>query len=371
MEYILLLLVMSVAFFNGANDVSKGVATLHGSGLTGYRGALLWGTVWTAAGGLAAFFIASGLLKVFTSGIVSEQANPTAAFSVAIAAGVTIWLVLATRAGMPVSTTHAIVGAVCGAALVALGPSGILWGSLGSKIILPLIVSPLAALAVITVIYKGGTALLGALSGYCLCLEFKEKVCCTPASNGRLAATVTWVEPGVEVGATEKCVENGVSPLRLNFNDMVHWASSAMISFARGLNDTPKIVAVLAAAAVFFKGDMKVFFLPATAAMALGGYFRGLRVTETLSEKITDMDRNDSVIANLTTAGLVVFASRLGMPVSTTHVSSSSIVGIGLKRENGAFNRKVVFEMLISWAVTLPVAGAVSAAVYLMLSAFA
>ena len=118
----------------------------------------------------------------------------------------------------------------------------------------------------------------------------------------------------------------------------------------------------------FVARDVTVITLLAVLAMGLGSYLKGLRVTETLSEKVTTMDRNDSVIANLVTAFLVVFASKFGVPVSTTHVSSSSIIGIGLRRNGGGINRRVVYEMLAAWVVTLPVAGILSGVVYLGLS---
>ncbi len=118
----------------------------------------------------------------------------------------------------------------------------------------------------------------------------------------------------------------------------------------------------------FVARDVTVITILAVLAMGLGGYLKGLKVMKTLSEKVTAMDRNDSVIANLVTAFLVVFASKFGVPVSTTHVSSSSIIGIGLRRDRGGINRRVVYEMLLAWVVTLPVAGILSGVVYLGLN---
>lgn len=368
MDSILLILVLSMAFYNGANDVSKGVSTLYGSGLCGYRGALFWGTVWTLAGGLTAIFMASGLFKVFSNGIVSDDLNLTVNFSMAVATGVSMWVLLATRTGMPVSTTHSIVGAILGPVLLSFGPSNILWQSLGFKIIIPLLLSPLAALLITAVIYKSGYSLLSRFSRYCLCFETKESECCVAAAEGQLAARCVDTVPSAVAGTVEECSRGLASSVRMDVNDIVHWISSALISFARALNDTPKIVAVLFASAAFTGGDLKLVFMLATLSMGLGSYFKGARVTETLSKKITAMDRHDSVIANLSTAFLVVFASRFGMPVSTTHVSSGSIIGIGLKREDGMVNKKVICEMLLAWVVTLPAAGTISAIAFMVLN---
>lgn len=367
MDTILLLLVVSMAFYNGANDVSKGVATLCGSGLCGYRTALLWGAVWTVAGGVTAFFLASGLFKVFSNGIVSSDLALTVNFSMAVAIGVSTWVLLATKAGMPVSTTHSIVGSICGPVLLFSGPSKILWASLGYKILIPLLLSPVAAILITFVIYKTGYALLARFSRYCLCIETRENACCDAAGDGQTVAYNSQVSLA-KAGTVDDCTEELGSSLRMDFNDMLHWISSALISFARALNDTPKIVAVLFASSILAESNMKLVFLFAALFMGLGSYLKGARVTETLSKKITAMDRHDGVIANTATALLVVFASKFGMPVSTTHVSSGSIIGIGLRRSGSMVNKKLIYELLLAWVVTLPAAGIISGIAYLLLN---
>lgn len=365
-DYLLLLILLLVSFFNGTNDVSKGVATLVGSGLCRYRGALLWGSLWTIAGGVAAFFVASTLLKVFSTGILAGDVDLTVSFSIAVGTGVFLWVLFATRCGMPVSTTHSIVGAVCGPVLLTLGPSKILWGSLGYKIIAPLLLSPFLALLLTLAIYKTGYGILSKFSRYCLCFGPVRISSCENINGNSVTAFCETEAIVVKAGEVKQCEEGLASPMRLDFNDIAHWLSSGLISFARGMNDTPKIVAIMFASAAFVDTNLRPLFLLAIVAMGLGGYLQGRRVTETLSKKITGMDRNDSVIANLCTAVLVVFASRLGMPVSTTHVSSSSIIGIGLRRDVRGINKGVIYEMILAWVVTLPVAGVISTVVYLI-----
>ncbi len=365
-EYLLILVVVLVAFFNGTNDISKGVATLVGSGLCKYRVALLWGTVWTVAGGLLSFFVASALLKVFSAGLIASDVELTTSFSIAVGSGVFLWVLFATRYGMPVSTTHSIVGAVCGPVLLTMGPDKIVWGTLGYKIMAPLLLSPFLALLLTLFVYRTGYAILSRLSEYCLCFGPTKVLRCGPAVGTTAITSFKAETLAVQAAEISECDERLDSPTRLDFNDITHWFSSGLISFARGMNDTPKIVAIMFASAAFTDIDRRLLFLMVIVAMGLGGYLYGTRVTETLSEKITDMDRNDSVIANLCTALLVVFASRLGMPVSTTHVSSSSIIGIGLKRNAIGINRRIIYEMLTAWAVTFPVAAGISAIVYLI-----
>ena len=100
--------------------------------------------------------------------------------------------------------------------------------------------------------------------------------------------------------------------------------------------------------------------------VALGGLLNARRVAETMSNKITDLNHGQGFSANLVTGFLVIFASNLGVPVSTTHVSVGSIFGIGLV--TGKRNTKVIGSILLSWVITLPVAMAFSALAYLLLA---
>lgn len=101
--------------------------------------------------------------------------------------------------------------------------------------------------------------------------------------------------------------------------------------------------------------------------MGLGGAFAGFKVTETLALKVTSMTPVQGFSANLVTAFLVIIASRLGVPVSTTHVGSSAIIGMGLQRDARSVNWRAVRDMLLAWIVTLPVAGLIAAAVFALL----
>lgn len=113
---IIFVLTMALAAANGANDVSKGIATLAGSGVTRYRTAILWGAATTLAGALVSGLFAERMMKLFTSGIVSAKPNP--AFTLAVICGTVGWVTIATVTRLPVSTTHAIIGSLLGAALL-------------------------------------------------------------------------------------------------------------------------------------------------------------------------------------------------------------------------------------------------------------
>jgi PiT family inorganic phosphate transporter len=101
--------------------------------------------------------------------------------------------------------------------------------------------------------------------------------------------------------------------------------------------------------------------------MGLGSYFGGLRVTEVLAEKVTRMNHAEGLTANLTTSSLVLVSGSLGLPVSTTHVSSSAIIGIGLLKGVDAIRWTTVRDMVLAWVVTLPASALLACLAYLIL----
>ena len=121
--------------------------------------------------------------------------------------------------------------------------------------------------------------------------------------------------------------------------DTFHWLTSGLTCFARGLNDTPKMAFLLIGFS--FIGGTSVTTMTGLAfglvavSMGIGSFLGGRKATEVLAEKVTRMDHQEGFTANLTTAVLVTAAAYLGLPVSTTHVSSSAIIGMGLRKQCG------------------------------------
>lgn len=311
-----------LAYANGANDVSKAIATLAGSGGANYRRAIAWGTVYTVAGALCSVLVASALVGTFTNGFIASGAHETDVFALAVVLGAILWVLLATRIAMPVSTTHAITGAIVGVGAVAVGVGSIRWSAIVRKVALPLVISPFLALALALVVY--------------------------------LFIHVTFAHR----------IQRTLSGL--------HWLSSGTTSFARGLNDTPKIVALGVTFYLITQRNATYqtpywFFALVALSMGAGSILSGLRVTKTLAEKVTTMDHTEGFAANLTTAALVAVASNLGLPVSATHVSSGAIIGIGLHKGVMSVNWRVVRDMALAWVVTLPLAGLLGVLVYLAL----
>ncbi|MGH9613836.1 MAG: inorganic phosphate transporter, partial [Bryobacteraceae bacterium] len=133
--------------------------------------------------------------------------------------------------------------------------------------------------------------------------------------------------------------------------DGLHFLSAGVVSFARGLNDTPKIAAMLL---VIKALDIRLGMALIAIAIALGGLLSAARVAETMSDRITVMNHGQGFSANLATGILVILASLYGLPVSTTHVSVGALVGIGLTGRQANF--QIVGRILLSWLLTLPCA---------------
>ncbi len=316
---LLIAAVAFVAFTNGANANSKGVASLYGSDTTSLNVALWWGTAMTFAGSLAAVFLAEGLIKKFSGkGLVADDLLQSESFVLAVAMGAALTSFIATRLGFPVSTTHALVGALSGAGLAGRGLAGTHFEALWLNFAYPLLFSPVVA------------ALMGGVAYWTL-------------RHFRLA-------PGA----------------RNRWLDLAHFSSAGAASFARGLNDTPKMAALLLTvpqlnvrSAIFLIGIM----------IAVGGLMDARKVAETLGKKVTGMTPGQGFAANLVTSVLVTTASFHSLPVSTTHVSVGALLGMGASTRQAKWRK--VAEILVAWVTTVPCAGIIAAVCYWIISALA
>lgn len=364
-------LLAGLAFANGSNDVSKGIATLAGSGVTTYRTAILWGTAWTVVGGVLAVFISSAMVKTFNGILANDsgtvQQSPTLA--IAVMTGAMIWVLFASKAGLPVSTTHAIVGGLCGVGLAAKGWDGIQWSTLLSKVVIPLGLSPVVAMGVAFILFPATRWLLKGWSGHCLCVVPAQQGHFVVDPTGSIAMRFSTTGMRTVVDSRE-CDEPQVLSMRVG-PDTFHWITSGLTSFARGLNDTPQMAFLLIGFS--FIGGTSVTNMTGLAfglvavSMGIGSFLGGRKVTEVLAEKVTQMDHQEGFTANLTTTVLVSAAAYLGLPVSTTHVSASAIIGMGFRKGIDEVRWKTVWEMFAAWILTLPIAGLLSAGCWSLL----
>ncbi|OGB26594.1 MAG: hypothetical protein A3I66_17275 [Burkholderiales bacterium RIFCSPLOWO2_02_FULL_57_36] len=350
MEILLIPVALFLAFGNGANDNFKGFATVWGSDTLSYRSALLLATVATVAGSLLSLFLAQELVQQFSGkGLLPDVIVGAPQFIVSAGIGAALTVMIATRTGLPISTTHALIGGLVGAGLAA-SPGEVQFGRLWNTFLLPLLLSPVIA------------ASLGIVAYRLLRLRPEKKDCaCVLAPAQDLvpgAAAISIAAPRLVIAEGAACDALAAPAARFSIAhslDRLHIFSAGLICFARGVNDTPKLAALLIAAHLV-NAEGSVLLIAAV--MAAGGLLLARRVAETMSRRITRMDHTQGVAANLITATLVLSASQLGLPVSTTHVSVGSIAGVGAGADT--LNRDMLRSVLLSWIATLPMAAGIA-----------
>ena len=346
MEIILIGIALFLAFGNGANDNFKGFATVWGCGLLNYRRALVLATLATVAGSLVSLLLAQTLVAQFTGrGLVPD------AVAAVIRKGA--------RAGLPVSTTHALIGGLIGAGLAERGGE-MRYGALAGLFLLPLLASPLLAAALGTLASRAmrlRPANCATRDCACLIAPAPDFVAQGDGSLA-LASTAVSSAPTLVIAADAQCRRQPGLIARLalpDLGDRAHILSAAAICFARGVNDTPKLAALLLAGQIM--GAATAVFAIA-AVMGAGGIVYARRVAETMSRRVTRLDNGQGLAANLITALLVLLASKFGLPVSTTHVSVGAIAGVGAAA--GTLDRTTVRNIALAWIITLPMAAAVA-----------
>ncbi len=299
-----------LAYGNGANDNFKGVATLYGSGVCSYRTALIWSTLTTALGSLSALVLSHGLIAAFSGkGLVPNHLVGRDIFVLSVAVASATTVILATRLGLPISTTHALTGGLLGAGLMATSGE-INFQILGLSFFLPLLLGPLLSMILSSSAY--------------LILRYL--------------------------------------PERLSYKHL-HFLSGGIVCFSRALNDTPKIAAILLIGE-FISPNFAMISIGVL--MALGGALNSKRIAETMSHKISNIKPAQGLCANLVTGSLVILASLLSLPVSTTHVSVGTIVGIGTITKTAHW--KNILPIFLAWITTLPISAIISAFIFNILN---
>ncbi len=367
---LLTLAVFWLAYSNGANDNFKGVATLYGSGAVSYRAALSLATIATLAGSVLSILLAGALAESFSGkGLVPSELGGSGALLISVAAAGAATILLATFLGMPTSTTHALTGALAGIALI-VGHGQARLAGLWESFFMPLLVSPFLAVGGAALLYpllRAARRRLGITRQTCLCVGNAAPQPVRLSQDGAaLVASPIGGGPGFVIASREHCLErysgNVIGVHAQSMVDAVHSLSAMAVCFGRAVNDTPKIAALLLAAGA---AGMNWKLGLVAVAMALGGLLSSRRVAETMSHRITDLNPGQGLTGNLVTAALVLGASHLGLPVSTTHVSCGAIFGIGVASRKA--RRRVIAQILLAWVTTLPMGALLGAALYWML----
>jgi len=344
----LLLATTALGWANGANDVSKGVAALAGSGVTTPRSAWLLGVGGTAAGGCAAIYAGDPLSTLFGGGFLRSASALGVEAAFAALVGAAGFVLAATWMRWPVSTTHALIGGIVGAAVIQFGPEGVAFNAILASFALPLLLSPLMAIGLCWLLIQINRIAEARIPrwtpGCCDETEWKRDpfICGPEEERPPLAVRRVWLA--------------------------LHWISAGAVSFARGLNDTPKIAALMIPAFAFLPvlpsdSGPRLAVLIIAISMSAGGYMAGRRILPVLAKGVSNMNVSTGLFANMGTAFLVLAATPLGYPVSTTHVTTGSLIGVRVAGHAPARGQDALRVIFLAWLVTLPIAGATAALV--------
>lgn len=361
---LLLLVTLFLAYANGANDNFKPFATIYGSGTRSYWGSLWLATAAQICGSVASVFLADTLVKAFSGkGLVPAEVSASSPFLLSVGAGASATVMLATVLGFPVSTTHALTGALIGAALVA-SSGGVDLSVLGQSFVLPLLTSPVLAGLTVMPLYVLAHKFVVAnalTKDSCACVDVPAgPQLAMNASGAAMMGGDVAMRPGFRTGMAADCGRQSSYQGQVfgitaqGIVDGLHHASAFALGFARGLNDTPKIFALLFAASLM---SVEYSLTLIATAMAIGGLLQSRKVAHKMSKEITTLNEGQALVANMVASMYVIGASHAGLPVSTTHVTVGAITGVGAI--NGTADWSVIRSILMSWVLTLPIAAAI------------
>jgi PiT family inorganic phosphate transporter len=320
---VILVIVIATAlafdFTNGFHDTANAVATTVSTRAMAPKAAVGLAAVLNFAGA----FISLEVAATIASGIVQAEAiNEMIVFAGLI--GAIAWNLVTWYFGLPSSSSHALIGGVAGAAFVAKGPDVVLGDGLVEKVLIPALVAPILAFA---------AAAMAILVAYRIV--------------GRL-------RPG---------------PVNRGYR-LGQIVSGSLFSLAHGTNDAQKTMGIIALALVA-NGQLEAgadppfwVILSAATAIALGTYSGGWRIMKTMGSRIIKMDPAQGFSAQGGGAAVILTATHLGFPLSTTHTISGAVMGAGAARRLSAVRWGVAGNIALAWVLTVPCAGAIGALAY-------
>ena len=323
--FIMLCLVILAAlvfdYINGFHDTANAIATCVSTRALSVRSAIIMAAVLNFAGAMISTKVAATIGK----GIV-DGSNITQMVVLAGIIGAIVWDLITWYYGLPSSSSHAIIGGIIGSAFAHAGLSAIKWAGL-KKIVMALIFSPIL-----------GTA-IGFIFMIIIYAVFRNKA---PSS------------------------------LNKNFRRL-QVVSAALMAFSHGTADAQKSMGVITLALVSY-GTLKTFAVPwevmvaCATVMALGTAAGGWRIIKTVGHDFVKLQPVHGFCVETASAGVILGASAFGMPTSTTHVITSTILGVGLSKRLNAVNWNVAKRILIAWILTIPASALVAYLTYQVLS---
>jgi PiT family inorganic phosphate transporter len=323
-ELVVLLVVVVTAlafdFTNGFHDTGNAMATSIATGALRPKTAVVLSASLNLVGAFLSVEVAATVAKgVVNLGTVGGEDLLLIVFAGLV--GGIIWNLATWLLGLPSSSSHALFGGLIGAAIASIGMSGVEWGGVLGKVVIPALLAPVVAALVAT----AGTKLVY-----------------------RITSTVPegTKEHGFRVGQI---------------------GSASLVSLAHGTNDAQKTMGVIFLALVahgsITADDEMPFWvkLSCAVAIALGTYLGGWRIIRTLGKGLVEIAAPQGMAAESSSAAIILTSSHLGLPLSTTHVATGSILGTGLGRKGAEVRWGIAGRMAVAWLITLPSAAFVGA----------
>lgn len=302
-------------FTNGFHDTANAIATSVSTKAVSPKVAVIGAALLNFLGAFVSLKVAATVAK----GIVLPEAITLHVVLAGIIGAIT-WNLITWRFGLPTSSSHALIGGVAGAAIVAAGWHAIKWGGLEHKVLIPSLFAPVLGLVI------GGTIML-------VILRLTRK---------KIAKNVNRVFKRMQL------------------------VSGGFVAFTHGTNDAQKTMGIITLA-LLAGHPGKAFHVPlwvvisSATAMALGTYLGGWRIVNTLGKRLVHLDPPQGFAAEASTASLLGLAAHFGFPVSTTHTISGSIMGAGAAGGLSKIRWKVTRHILLAWIITIPCAASIGA----------
>ena len=341
-------LAVTFDYINGFHDTANAIATSVStralkpeqaillSATANFVGAIVFGTA-------VAGTIGSGIVQ--DSQVLSNGATVLAAALL----GAICWNLITWALAIPSSSSHALIGGLIGAAWASSGVDAVQWSNFVAKVVVPLVSSPLLGL----VIGFGLMVLLLNIVGR----AFTRRI------GGFFRGFFRRVRGRGETGASQTPLDSGTSPHRINNRfRRLQVLSAAYMALSHGSNDAQKTMGIMTLALFSAKQipDKTVpiwVILIAATAMSLGTAAGGWRIMKTMGQKVVRLDPVHGFAAETTAASIILGASHFGMPVSTTHVISCAIMGVGSSDRPNAVHWGVARSIVTAWVLTIPCAG--------------
>lgn len=385
----------------GANDVANSMASAVGAKAITFRQAILIAGILNIIG---ATFIGAHVTDTIRKGIISPEIlnDPHLALLGALATllSAALWVSFATWKSLPVSTTHSIVGAMAGFGLIAGGFSVVNWGCLGT-VVLSWVISPVFSLVISFLMFKLIVKLILTRSEsfqmalklspffigmavFVCAMSFLFKTPLGKTVEITTSAALFFsliISVALGVAGKQAIIRLVKSKSENDAEDIfrrIQIGTSCYVALAQGANDVANAIGPLAVIYFLFKTGtvgatvpVPVFLLLfGGVGIACGIAMGGARVIKTVGERITTLSNTRGFAVDFSAATTVLVASKMGLPVSTTHAAIGGVMGVGLAGGIEAVNFRIIFQIMLYWLLTLPVAALTCMAIFKILAFF-